>query len=539
MRKLPSYQSPLLRNITLRANCGNQGSHHHATAIAGTSNQKRCMPTLPQSQFDVLISDPGHHVPQDPATSSVNGSGATSSSSPHRNQHQNDSTDSSHTRDFVGGRAQSGRQNIGDGAAMKSSLFRGSSLSASGLSPTTTRLPFYQRTPDMSSSAQSHGAFELSEIEMEKERKLNVLFQELAAQSHQTISMKSLIRFGANPTEQVLIDSCRWLHQELKIRLAKQVKYLNEFPKGLNLMPSVNVVRHWYTTSLRQVVEAMPPVNMTEQIAYSEMLQQIYDRHAPTTISVARGVHELKMEYAYSVFKSFNLVDMTNFVDLHQSLDNFYINRIGMRMLIGQHLELLKTYLNKDYADDRYVGLICKETSPRLVAMDAIEDAREICMRAHLDVPDVIVSGPGLDTVFPFVPSHLYYAMFELLKNSMRAVCEKHGSSGELPPIEITIADSETNEDICIRISDRGGGIARSDMPKIWSYLYTTANYNYAMDEELQEAPLAGLGYGLPLSRVYSQYWGGDIQVISLEGLGTDAYLSFNKTGDVEERQLE
>jgi pyruvate dehydrogenase kinase 2/3/4 len=378
----------------------------------------------------------------------------------------------------------------------------------------------------------------LTEEEIERERKLNYTLTELANCTHQTISMRSLIQFGAKITQETLIESCRWLHQELKIRLAKQVKQLNEFPKGLNLMPSVSVVRQWYTTSLIQMVNAVPPTNWEEQLKFSEMLQEIYDRHAPTTISVARGVYELKMEYAFSVFKSINLVDLSSYIDLHKALDNFYINRIGMRMLIGQHLELLKTYLNPDYANENYVGLICKKTSPKLVAQDAVEDAREICMRNHLDAPEVQISGIGLNATFPYVPSHLYYVLFEVLKNSMRAVCEKHSKSNELPPIQIVIADSDNNEDICIRISDMGGGIARSNMEKIWSYLYTTANYQYAYDEDLKEAPLAGLGYGLPLSKVYCQYWGGDIQIQALEGLGTDVYIYLNRRGDTEEPQL-
>ena len=40
---------------------------------------------------------------------------------------------------------------------------------------------------------------------------------------------------------------------------------------------------------------------------------------------------------------------------------------------------------------------------------------------------------------------------------------------------QVIIADGETNEDVVIKISDEGGGIARSHLPRIWSYLFTTA----------------------------------------------------------------
>lgn len=42
-------------------------------------------------------------------------------------------------------------------------------------------------------------------------------------------------------------------------------------------------------------------------------------------------------------------------------------------------------------------------------------------------------------------------------------------------------------------------------------------------------AVLAGYGYGLPISRLYARYFGGDLQVMSMDGYGTDAYLHLNR----------
>jgi pyruvate dehydrogenase kinase 2/3/4 len=104
------------------------------------------------------------------------------------------------------------------------------------------------------------------------------------------------------------------------------------------------------------------------------------------------------------------------------------------------------------------------------------------------------------------------YIMLELIKNSMRATVEWHGIDAvDFPPIKVIIADGADNEDVVIKVSDEGGGIPRSNMKKIWSYLFTTADP--AIQENMVgtkgqqdvdhgiDSPLAGLGYGLPISR--------------------------------------
>lgn len=86
------------------------------------------------------------------------------------------------------------------------------------------------------------------------------------------------------------------------------------------------------------------------------------------------------------------------------------------------------------------------------------------------------------------------------------------------------------NEDLTIKISDEAGGIPRSEMPLVWTYTYTTAHPD-ELDpgENMDKAPMAGYGYGLPLARLYARYFGGDLKLISMEGYGTDAYLSLNR----------
>jgi hypothetical protein len=58
------------------------------------------------------------------------------------------------------------------------------------------------------------------------------------------------------------------------------------------------------------------------------------------------------------------------------------------------------------------------------------------------------------DLHFTYVPSHISYMLLELLKNSMRATVETHGTD-KMPPIKIVIADGEANEDVSEQLRSR------------------------------------------------------------------------------------
>jgi len=137
----------------------------------------------------------------------------------------------------------------------------------------------------------------------------------------------------------------------------------------------------------------------------------------------------------------------------------------------------------------------------------------------------------------------------------MRATIE-HAGEDEIhfPPIKVLVCKGK--EDVTIKISDKGGGIPRSLKKNIFEYLYTTAPSplltNSAEIEDvaslmaggggggmsgMASAPLAGLGYGLPLSRLYARYFDGDLQIYSAEGYGTDAVIYLHAlAGEAKER---
>lgn len=261
-----------------------------------------------------------------------------------------------------------------------------------------------------------------------------------------------------------------------------------------------------------------PPEVREYNRKFTRTLEMIKKRHDPTVATVAQGVLEWK--------RSCNARNID--LDVQHWLDRFYMSRIGIRFLIGQHVALNTLQPHPDY-----VGIICTKSNVHDIVHEAIENSRFVCEEhyAMFKGPPVQLICPK-DLDFPYVPGHLSHIVFELLKNSLRAVVERFGPDQEdnFPPIKVVVVEGK--EDITIKISDEGGGIPRSAIPLIWTYMYTTME-GQSIDQDFHssdfKAPMAGFGYGLPLSRLYARYFGGDLHLISMDGFGTDVYIHLNK----------
>jgi len=225
--------------------------------------------------------------------------------------------------------------------------------------------------------------------------------------------------------------------------------------------------------------------------------------------------------------------------------------------------------------ETEFVGEVFLKCNAKEVVQRCGEEVKALAKIAYgpsTIFPEIKLEG-HLEATFPYILSHLEYIIGELLRNSVQAIVEKQekeGRKGTPPPIEITVC--EAAQHVIIRVSDQGGGIPRDILPYLWAFSKgprsnqrlenlhqvpkmaatlqevrvddaprkVTTPHSPSHDNSLStlssRPPNLRLGMGLPLSRVYAEYWAGSLELHSLEGYGVDAFLQISKLGNKNEQ---
>ncbi|XP_062264776.1 pyruvate dehydrogenase (acetyl-transferring) kinase isozyme 2, mitochondrial-like [Platichthys flesus] len=330
------------------------------------------------------------------------------------------------------------------------------------------------------------------------------------------LSMKQFLDFGStNACERT---SFVFLRQELPVRLSNIMKEINLLPNRLLATPSVQLVQTWYNDSLMEILEFLDknPDDHSVLETFVEVLESIRNRHNDVVPTMAQGVIEYK--------DAFGQHDAVTDHNIQYFLDRFYTSRISIRMLINQHTLVFNG--NTNPAHPSTIGCIDSICDVTEVVRDAYESAKLLCEQYYLGSPELELRQMNANSLrepiqISYIPSHLYHMVFELFKNAMRATIENHEASRTLPPIKVMVALG--GEDLSIKMSDRGGGVPFRKTERLFSYLYSTAPRPSIGDKH--RAPLAGFGYGLPISRLYARYFQGDLQLYSMEGHGTNTII--------------
>ncbi|CAK9090582.1 [Pyruvate dehydrogenase (acetyl-transferring)] kinase [Durusdinium trenchii] len=352
-----------------------------------------------------------------------------------------------------------------------------------------------------------------------------------AEQSATGVTLRDLCQIGLD--RNLRREHGVFLHRELRIRLAQRVLELESLPYRLGERSGIRDVIEWYTGFVHLLEES--PVPYTEELdeEFTMLLTRVFEEHSEVIQAMAFGVQDLIAELRedYSHVQA----------EVDAILRRFFTARIGMRFLLQHHIE---SFRNRE----GHSGILQLACDPEVIARKAATDSAMLCRASLAQAPHIAIhhTNPG---TFTYVPMHLHYMLTEVFKNSCRATVERHAESFDDPLPKVHCHIVHGDEDVTIRISDEGGGIARAALPNIWKFMFTTMKKTpwsgrrddfrtkpgdsacNPLQRPKQGGVLAGFGVGLTLSRLYAQYFGGDMKILSLDGFGTDVYLHLNRLG--------
>ncbi|KAJ2657375.1 hypothetical protein IWW48_004557 [Coemansia sp. RSA 1200] len=365
---------------------------------------------------------------------------------------------------------------------------------------------------------------------------------EYASRTTQRITLQRLLDMCEPPiTDQKLLNSAQYLSYERPVRYAKRVKLFQRLPFIVNTNPFIHDVYLKYYANFVESRNRPVVKTQQDQQEFMRMLVRHSDSLKHVMPQIARGFYETRAYFGRGERKRF--------------LDQLITMRIGLRLLTSQHVALYNkrvAVIEKrepadtdtgdptDRADcDRFTGVVDSIVLGDFVRTCA-QGVQAMCDISFGDAPDFVVDGDDTAAVvFSYVPSHLEYMLTELLKNAFRASLHLRGSddaAAESSPTPVLLTVSRGNGRVAIRIRDSGGGIPRRIHAKVFDYSFTTAAAAAtAADSDptaqafesapAAQGPFAGLGFGLPMTKIYAEYFGGSLHLVSLEGYGCDAFL--------------
>ncbi|KAI9167234.1 3-methyl-2-oxobutanoate dehydrogenase [Paramyrothecium foliicola] len=402
----------------------------------------------------------------------------------------------------------------------------------------------------------------------------------LARRHQHPLSLADLVKHGRPPlSEKSLLSSANFTLSLLPIRLAHRLQALRNLPYIVVSNPNISRIYNNYLHSLSILLpywqaagQGRPISSLDDEIKFTEVLAELVATHTDTIPILAKGFLECR--------RYISPAEVTRFLDEHLRA------RIGTRLIAEQHIAL--HFSSQPHFDPSasptpcpehptYIGVIDTALRPAQTVESCAAFVADICELRYGSRPLLYIDGEP-DTTFASVPMHLEYIVTELLKNAFRATVESRSREpvvvtvapepplkqqpGDFPDIKMPEEDrgqfksdairplDDNAPGVTIRIRDRGGGISPEVLPNIWSYSFTTfsdedefpGSGNNNGNDGLSAiatassggSSIAGLGYGLPLSRAYAEYFGGGIAVQSLYGWGTDVYLRLKGVGKID-----
>ncbi|KAI5951036.1 NRP1 [Candida jiufengensis] len=328
-------------------------------------------------------------------------------------------------------------------------------------------------------------------------------------------SLNHLYNQSEKLSSSFILQNARETIEHLLIYNARRLKEFRKLPYLVVLNPSISESYDTYLQSMSSLLKASlyTPHTLEENKEFAnDVLTKFIDIHADTLPSLSKGFGEVS-----------NLLSMKQITSF---LDNHLNERISMRLIAHQHIELTKSINDPDkyVKGGKYNGVVKLLYIPDVIKKNA-EVVNDITMMKYdQSVPikidtnlravywsqkDPSETDKSDSLYFPYIEYHLDYIFMELFKNSFRAQIENNVSD----PITITVSTSHDSPKFMeIRIRDKGKGIPQNTLKHIFDYSFTTYSSNEGESFKTLNVPpehlgggnsVAGMGFGLPLAKQY------------------------------------
>ena len=277
------------------------------------------------------------------------------------------------------------------------------------------------------------------------------------------------------------LNQSKFLKEELLIRLSHRVFDLIKLPYGLPMIQPIKNVTDLYCNSFKRIYDFN--IDHEKKINnFSNLLNDIKNNHSFIEEDISKGLNILKKDIDK---------DLINYSYINKELDKFFLSRISIRTLITQFNEInqnnnsiISNFIIEDVINDsvKYVDRIFNEVYSNCPEMKVVNNK---------------------NIKITYIPSHIFYILTELLKNSCLAHLK---DSCEDKLIKIDYSDGEN--DIIIKISDSANSFPISKLENIMTYSYSSNPINIVDEYELTNTPIiSGFGFGLPIANIHAKYF--------------------------------
>ncbi|KAM5535612.1 hypothetical protein V8D89_010779 [Ganoderma adspersum] len=423
---------------------------------------------------------------------------------------------------------------------------------------------------------------------------LSRLIEQHAKQPPRPLTLTKLLSFARPLTPDSVLQSVGYVLSEIPRMLAKRARALEALPFIVGMNPYIARTLQSNRRAFQFLVTHPPVRTLEENALLIENLADLVRSHADDIPAMAKGFQECARYLTSEQISEFldstirNRIAVRLLAEQHiaisrdLALGDATANHQGVVDLTCSPKELIGVC-------GSFVKDLCEATlgaSPQII-IDGDADATFAYVPVHLEYILTEILKNSFRASVEWHQRHHSYSSASPVPPVVITVSSQPHPDDALPPrsaaaFPVSSLSQRTvrrpSRFLFLRVRDQGGGVPPANMSRIFSYSFTTAGRGaedrglHWDDEGMGGGPyaaqhmsgggaidgggseslfseitgrgvqmgmgtIAGLGYGLPMSKLYAKYFGGSLDFKSLDGWGSDVYIKLrclDDGGDIE-----